>query len=184
MFRRAHETTQYNTDRRGQRSFELVMSSSKQETFIVKLFTYLLIFGCLIFVLHRGVQCFKKYLSNPESVNVAYDFTGKHPFPMLTFCLTANGYACENKTAFDENVLKECGLNHHQYMQENVWAGTKKEFCKNSTELYQRLTAKFEDLSIEEITILTFDGGQMIFNATNLNKFVELTEVSNYKLGY
>ena len=49
-------------------------------------FSAILFFGCAAFVIHRGYECFSKYLEEPEAVDISYKFTGQLPFPALTVC--------------------------------------------------------------------------------------------------
>ena len=49
-------------------------------------FSVILFLICASFVAHRGYNCILKYKSEPEAVDIKYEFTGKLPFPSLTFC--------------------------------------------------------------------------------------------------
>lgn len=51
-------------------------------------FSVVLFIGCATFVSHRGYECFKKYLAEPEAVDMAYKFIGseENSFPSFTFC--------------------------------------------------------------------------------------------------
>ena len=55
-------------------------------SYVEKIFELCMFAGCLIFVLFQGKQCFTKFLEKPEVVKTSFDFTGKHPFPEITFC--------------------------------------------------------------------------------------------------
>ena len=65
--------------------------------FSIALFTI-----CASFVAHKGYNCIKKYRSEPESVDIRYEFTGDIQFPSLTFC--------PNPLQLKENVLNSCNL--------------------------------------------------------------------------
>ena len=56
--------------------------------FITTSFRVILFLLCTTFVVHRGYECFKKYMNKPEAIDLSYKFTGSDevPFPSLTFC--------------------------------------------------------------------------------------------------
>ena len=56
------------------------------EEFVSLTITIVLFLVCGTFVTHRGYECFKKYLNEPEAVDIYYKFTGEVPFPSLSIC--------------------------------------------------------------------------------------------------
>ena len=56
--------------------------------FISTSFRIILFSLCTTFVVHRGYECFKKYMDKPEAIDLSYKFTGSDeiPFPSFTFC--------------------------------------------------------------------------------------------------
>ena len=60
----------------------------KIHTLFTRIFSLVLFILCAAFVIHRGYKCFKKYIEEPETVDLGYKFTGSEdvPFPSFTFC--------------------------------------------------------------------------------------------------
>ena len=58
------------------------------DIFVTKGFSVAFFILCAGFVTHRGYECFKKYIEQPEAVDLGYKFAGSEeiPFPSFTFC--------------------------------------------------------------------------------------------------
>ena len=112
--------------------------------FSIALFTI-----CASFVAHKGYNCIKKYRSQPESVDIRYEFTGDIQFPSLTFC--------PNPLQLKEDVLISCNLTLSDYISNNKWVGSGTNECTNPHFLRKLISPKIEDLNIEKFKIFTFD---------------------------
>ena len=79
-----HELRRWVCMCKGARTFTRV----RYATFIITSFRIIIFLSCTTFVIHRGYECFKKYMDKPEAIDLTYKFTGSDeiPFPSLTFC--------------------------------------------------------------------------------------------------
>ena len=104
---------------------------------------------CSSFVAYKGYKCVKKYRSEPESVDIRYEFTGDIQFPSLTFC--------PNPLQLKEEVLISCNLTLNDYVSNYKWVGSGSDACSNPQMLRNQISPKIEALNIEKFQILTFD---------------------------
>ena len=49
-------------------------------------FSTVLFVACAGFVIHKGYECFLKYMEGPEAVDISYKFTGESLFPSVSIC--------------------------------------------------------------------------------------------------
>ena len=79
-----------------------------------------LFIGCSVFVAFRGYDCFKKFLSKPEKVDIHFKFSGTTKFPSITFC---------SETVFDTEVFEQCQLDPEAYrsMKNPKWVSIIKD---------------------------------------------------------
>ena len=113
------------------------------------IFSTALCIMCTSFVAHKGYKCIKKYKSEPESVDIKYEFTGDIQFPSLTFC--------PNPLKLKEDVLISCNLTLNDYVSNNRWIGSGSNACSNPHRLKNQISPNIEDLNIEKFQIYTFD---------------------------
>ena len=75
---------------------------------VIKRYTYFAItLACFAFVLWKSVQCFEKYIENPQSTKLSLQHISEiHQFPAITIC----PYLASNK--YDKAHLKRCGLRY------------------------------------------------------------------------
>ena len=68
--------------------WNMLKCNEQYATLITTSFRVILFLLCATFVIHRGYECFKKYMDAPESIDLSYKFTGSDeiPFPSFTFC--------------------------------------------------------------------------------------------------
>ena len=104
---------------------------------------------CSSFVAYKGYQCIKKFRSEPESVDIRYEFTGDIQFPSLTFC--------PNPLQLKAEVLISCNLTLNDYVSNYKWVGSGSDACSNPQMLRNQISPKIEALNIEKFQILTFD---------------------------
>ena len=103
--------------------------------------------GCTAFVVYRGYRCFDKYLKNPKNSEVSYESSKNHPFPSFTLCASP-------KQSYNGNqMMTECQLEKHEYLQGAKWVGTN---CTDPKILHNQVAATYEDLDIKSIQIYTY----------------------------
>ena len=99
--------------------------------------------GCLVF---QTTQCILKFASKPKGTNVGIAEASKIGYPAITICPLL---------IYEENpdyieVLKKCNLSVKEYFNEAKWSGTGAAYCKNPSELYEKV-AGTPDTLIENI---------------------------------
>ena len=80
----------------------------RNERLLTRLISFTLFTGCFSFVVFRSYQCFSKFLAQPKSVDISFQFAGKLPFPSITLCPPiANP---DYPKPYNITLLKHCGL--------------------------------------------------------------------------
>ena len=100
-----------------------MIRKSKTLLYISEIFSAILFIACCVFVIQRGIMCFKKFLDDPESSSITYDFSKNYPFPSISFCAIINGKnGPKCRAAYDDAKLKKCGLSFHGVILDDFYA--------------------------------------------------------------
>ena len=83
----------------------MVVEDNTKSLSLKKYFIYCVNLACICFVSWKGLQCFIRFLEEPEGTTVSIEYAGKNPFPALTIC------AQNGEDRWDESHLKFCGIN-------------------------------------------------------------------------
>ena len=80
-------------------------------------FSEILFLGCALYVAFEGYKCFSKYLKEPVSVDIFYDFTGQVLAPSFTLCTQSYNYRFDSRfpDSYDEHVLERCNITRNEY---------------------------------------------------------------------
>ena len=128
------------------------------KTFIIRMFSLILFFGCTSFVIHRGYKCLQKYLEKPEAIDVAFKSSGSQTafFPSISFCSWYN-------KPLKENILKGCNLTSKDYLEKNIWVGKGHSNCTDPRVLRDQTIYGLDDLKMEidKFEIGTYENSQL-----------------------
>ena len=114
----------------------------------LKDYLYVVLFlGCLIFVSHRGLTCFQKFIAKPEGVDIGYHFSSREPFPSFTFC-----------HQLPARIRKECDILSTDYRLHGKWnTFNGSQNCTDPYDFKQHAIGNFMDLDILELAIVSYD---------------------------
>ena len=114
----------------------------------LKDYLYVIFFlGCLTFVSHRGLTCFRKFISKPEGVDISYHFSGREPFPSFTFC-----------HPLPERIVNECNISSTDYRNGYKWnTFNGSQNCTDPYIFKEYAVGNYMDLGIEAIAITSYD---------------------------
>ena len=122
----------------------------------------ILFLGCACFVIHRGYECFLKYLEKPEAIDVAFKFSGSQVafFPSITFC-----------SWHKPNISKGCNLTPEDYLKKNIWVGQGHASCNDPKALRNQIIYGLDDLKMEidHFSISTYEKSQLDSSLLYLN---------------
>ena len=89
---------------------------------------------CVSFVAYKAQECIAKYVSEPESTDVAIERASKHKYPAISICLN-------DIDSFYGETLVKCNLTTTDYKDNDRWRGTgNDEFCQDPEKLYEEMT--------------------------------------------
>ena len=132
-----------------------------KNNFVVFVSTVLFI-GCAAFVAFRGYRCFDKYFKKPELTEISYQSSKNHPFPSFSLCFS-------EKDSYNYNQMKECQLEHSEYLDGVQWVGKGGVNCTDPKNLHNQVAANSEDLEIERILIMTYALSNNTYNFQQSN---------------
>ena len=134
------------------------------KTVIIRMFSLILFLGCACFVIHRGYECFLKYLEKPEAIDVAFKFSGSQVafFPSITFC-----------SWHKPNISKGCNLTSEDYLKKNIWVGQGHASCNDPKVLRNQIIYGLDDLKMEidYFSVSTYEKSQLDSMALRVVEF-------------
>ena len=127
--------------------------------------TFLIV--CLSGFLIMGYDCFQKYFSCPQAVQISTQPQGNVDFPSITFCPKANknGYP----QAYNQTRLESCGIDIDEKWIDGIrtintqFSGEAEE-CKDPKSLWESVTPKLKDFGFTHMTVVYYDDTQLSFD--------------------
>ena len=111
---------------------------------------------CSVGLCGLSYECIKKYMENPQGVDLSYRSQHQIEFPSLNFCPVGTFTIKSRPQPLKEEFLRECGLKMQDMTENFIGNGTKQ--CEDPNIFWERASLDLKDLGIKSISIKYFDG--------------------------
>lgn len=135
----------------------------KLECFIW-IFPTILFLLCSIGLFLLGYQEVKKYLNEPEVVDITTKFQSDANLPVFTFCPLGKENSKPNPLNFE--ILEKCGLKYEDIYLGTFLGSTETSECQDPEIFWESVHLKLPELGLRDVLIY-YQGGSLEFNIEN-----------------
>ena len=108
---------------------------------IIKAIVWICFISCLSGFLYHCYDCFKKYISCPQGVEISTQPQTTLDFPSITFCPYQQASHLGNPEAYNRTLLDYCGLNLGLDIDPQFISSD----CQDPKEIWKKATPKLKD---------------------------------------